>query len=295
MTGVQWRSRIDLELASAAYEAGWWRTDPDVAAAAAADDALRAHLDAGPPFVRTSDVYETSGWAARADLHRTLAAAQVATGSPEAPPSAFFTTGCMGAGKTRVLGPLANAYRAVLLGRTGPASRVAADEIRVALPEYADGLGSRVVETEAFTVTYGQVYPAARDARRDIIYDTIGRMLPTGEAGYEANLRELRAAGYRIHLLLVNTPFPLCVERAERRALNEDGRLVSLAAQQDVYDHPGRCLRRLVAEDALVDDWIMVDGSGQADAPPMQDGNGPWADRYQELLNHLAGSTTGLA
>lgn len=295
MTGAQWPSRVDLEQASAAYEAGWWRTDPGVAAAAAADDDLRAHLAAGPPLVRTSDVYESAGWTARADLHRTLAAAQIAPGSPEPHPSAFFTIGCMGAGKTRMLGPLANAYRAVVLGRTSQPSRVAADAVRVALPEYGHGLGSRVVEGEAFTITYGQVFPAARDSRRDIVYDTIGRMLPSGQAGFETNLRELRAAGFGIHVLLVNTPFAMCVERAEQRALHEDGRLVRLADQQAVYDHPGRCLRRLEAEPGLVDDWIMVDGSGPPDAPPMQDGNGAWASRYQDLLDQLSGSTSGPA
>jgi len=293
MTGPRWSSRSDLERASAAYERGWWRADPAVAAAAGADSRLRAHLDAGPPLVRTIDLYEPSNWAARADLHRALAAAQIADGSRETPPSAFFTIGCMGAGKTRILRPLVEAYRTVVLGRTGPPSRVAADEVRVALPEYADGLGSRVVEAEAFTITYGQVYPAARDARHDILYDTIGRILPTGEASFEPNLRELRDAGYRIHVLLVNTPFPVCVERAEQRALNEDGRLVHLAAQDDVYDQPGQCLERVVAENGLVDDWVAVDGSGPPDAPPMQDGDDPWVGRYQELLDHVAGSRSG--
>lgn len=295
MTGRTWPARTDLERETAAYQSQWWRADPAVTDAADGDSALAATLALDPPLVRTSDVYEPSGWARRKGLHDRLVARQLGRGPSPTDPAVFFTIGCMGAGKTTVLRPLVDTYRAAVLGRRPETlARVAADEIRVGLPEYADGLGSEVVAAEAMAVTYDRVYPAARDARLDIVYATIGRLLPSGEASFEANLLELRADGFRDHVLLVVTPFDVCVERAERRALAEDGRLVAIAAQEDVYDQPGQCLKRLLSTPGAVDEWFIVDGSGPPAAPPMLQGSDGWSGRYPEVLAHAARSAGGM-
>lgn len=289
MSARTWSSVAELEHHTAAYQRSWWHADPAVRDAADADLDLARLLASGPALLRTDDVYGPKGWAVRARLHDRLVAGQLGSGPPPPRPEAFFTIGCMGSGKTTVLRPLVDAYRAVVLGRAmGTLGRVAADEVRMALPEYADGLGSEVVAAEAFFLTYSKVFPAARASGLDVVFDTIGRKVPpAGEVSFRSSLDDLRAAGYTVHVLLVETPFDQCVSRARRRALTEDGRLVPLAAQQDVYDQPAQCLASLLA-DNVVDEWARIDGSGSAAAPPMIDASDGWAIRYPDLLAHNA-------
>lgn len=289
MTARTWSSVAELEHDTAVYQRSWWRGDPAVRDAADADPELARLLASGPALLRTDDVYGPAGWSARARLHDRLVAGQLGSGPPPPRPEAYFTIGCMGSGKTTVLRPLVDAYRAVVLGRApSTLARVAADEVRMALPEYQDGLGSEVVATEAFYVTYSKVFPAARDSGLDVVFDTIGRTMPPArEVSFRPSLDELRAAGYSVHVMLVETPFDQCVDRARRRALTEDGRLVPLAAQQDVYDQPAQCLASLLA-DGVVDEWARIEGSGSAAAPPMIAASDGWASRYPDLLAHNA-------
>jgi hypothetical protein len=222
----------------------------------------------------------------RAQLHARLIEAQLGRGATPDPPAAFFTIGGVGAGKTTVLRPLVHAYREVVHGRTrGSLSRVAADEVREALPEYADGLGSTVVHAEALMVTYGPVYDAARSAGHDLVFDTIGTAPRPGDRGFEDSLRELKTDGFEIHVLLVQTPLDLCLERAELRALTVNGRLVDPDFVRGVHDQPVQALERLRATPGLLDGWIIVDGSGPGSAPSMLEGSASWEDQFPHLLD----------
>ncbi len=295
MSRRTWSSLAQLQLETARYQHGWWSVDTQVADRANANAALAATLASRPPLVTTLDVYrELDGtWPARADLHARLAAAQLATGAASAPALAFFTIGCVGAGKTTVLRPLVHAYRSVVHGR-GPASlsRIAADEVRESLPEYADGLGSAVVQAEAFAITYGPLFHDARASQLDMVYDTIGTEARPGATGFADAIRQLKADGYQVHVLLVQTPLHLCLTRAEQRALTSDGRLVEPEFLHFVYEQPQRALERLRAEPGLLDGWVIVDGSGSATAPPMTDASDRWQKIYPQLLDALGPGTT---
>lgn len=291
VTGRTWGTPAELQLDTIRYQRTWWQRDPGVAKRAEQAPDLADLLAAGPMGVTTADVYRDNAgrWPARAALHDRLTVSQLGTGASPDPPTVFFTTGPIGAGKTRVLRPLVHAYRSVTVGRDASSlSRIAADEIRMALPEYEDGLGHLVVQAEAFAVTYGPLYAAARGARHDIVYDTIGTVPSGGVPTYEQSLREFKADGFVVHLLLVQTPLVVAMQRAERRALTEDGRLVPPQFQSDVYDQPRQAFERLRAELGLLDGWIVVDGSGPADAPPMIEGSGLWAARFPHVLDALA-------
>lgn len=286
--GRTWSTPAQLELETIQYQRKWWQADPDVAAEATKNPVLAALLATDPMALTTADVYrdDAGRWPSRSALHDRLVAAQLGAGVPPKPPTVFFTTGPIGAGKTRVLRPLVHAYRTVT-GGLDPSSlsRIAADEVRMALPEYEQGLGHLVVQAEAFAVTYGPVYSAARSARLDIVYDTIGTVPASGTPTYEPYLRELKADGFAIHLLLVQTPLLICMQRAEHRALTEDGRLVTPQFQADIFDQPRQVFERLRAELGLLDGWVLVDGSGPADSPPMIEGSDLWVKRYADILD----------
>lgn len=292
MTGPSRETRESLEAATLAYQRDWWRSDADAKARLADKPDLVTQLER-QRLVRTADIYlepASQAWAdCRRPMHDSLVAAQLGVGEAVEGPEAYFAIGCIGAGKSRVLRRLVDARRWLREERPSTLSRIAADEIRIALPEYARGLGSEVVAQECYDLTYDSVYPAARDARVDVVYETIGLFDREGQVGFAKNLRELRDAGFTIHVLLADAPLELCVQRAQRRALFEDGRLVSATVQQDMYEQPARALR-VIRDAGLVDEYAVIDTSGPAVHPPMLDGSAGWRDLYQAVLDVLGGS-----
>lgn len=274
----------ELQLETAAYEQRWWRQDARARQAVAERPGLAEAL-ARRALVRTVDVFRDGqgSWLSwRSELHTRLAAGMC--GQTRADPIAFFTIGCMGAGKTRVLRPLVEGARSVR-GRAGSTGRVAADEVRAALPEYAGGLGSVVVEPEVYEVTYDLVFPALLESRCDVVYDTIGLLGADGTVSFESQLHQLRDAGYRVEVLLAEAPVALCVERARQRALVE-GRMVKAAVQERQAGQPMRALATL-RDRGLVDDWVIVDSSGSADEPSMIDGSDAWTDQFEAVREAL--------
>lgn len=285
-----WTSPAELALQTERYGRHWWKADPAIDRRAAADPAVAALLASAPTIVTTADVYRDAAgaWHDRDRVHAERTAAQLGTGAPTGPPIAFFATGPVGGGKTSALRPLVDAFRA--LTRRGGAdslNRVAADEVREQLPEYAAGLGHAVVQDEAFAITYGPVYEAARTASLDLVCETIGRINRAGTIGYEQNLRQLKADGFVVHLLLVETPLPEALGRAEHRALTQDGRLVEEDFQAAVHGQPRLAFDRLRAVPGLLDEWVVVQGSGPPGQPPMTAGSVAWASRYAALLDAL--------
>jgi len=145
------------------------------------------------------------------------------------------------------------------------------------MPEYEGGLGSFVVQPEIFDITYAPLFTAALESGRDIVYDTIGRVdSVTGRVSFEPQLLELRDAGYEVHVVLGTAPLDLCIARAEQRALNENGRLVDMDTQVDVFHQPPKALRRL-RDLGLAHEWVVVDTSKSPDDPPIFDSSAGWA------------------
>lgn len=218
----------------------------------------------------------------RISVHEAVIAGQLGKGAPPPVPTAYFTIGCIGSGKTTIMRKFVSAHRRATSGATNESlTRVAADDVREALPGYGDGLGSRVVAPECFDVTYPGVYTAARDAGLDLVYDTIGR-LARDAVVLEPNLRELRDRGFKIHLLRAHAPLDVCVRRAEQRAL-ATGRLVDADEQALLYDEPIEVERRLRAEGVL-DGWLVIDTSAPDDHLPMLEASEEWHDVFPRLL-----------
>lgn len=270
----------DLEAAVARYQRTWWRLDVDASQRIAAQPGLEALLSTAS-LVTTSQVYRdptNDDWCpARLQLHDLLVDRCLGSGTPETDPRAYFTIGCMGVGKARVLRPLVDRHRLSTGRASASLARIAADEIREEMPEYASGLGTFVVQPEIFDITYGPLFDAALASHRDIVYDTIGRVdSVTGQVSFEPQLRELSDAGYEIHVLLGVAPLDVCVKRAEDRALNESGRIVDPHTQADQFDQPARALHR-VRDLGLAHHWAIVDTSKSPDDPPLDDAGGDWA------------------
>lgn len=282
-----WRSLDDLRVAVREYGTCWWQSDPHVLEAMGRDPGLDARL-AGLDPVRTVDVFRTNRvyTPERQLVHAGIAERQLGAGPKPATPTVYFTTGCMGAGKTKILRRFVE-QRHYLDAKGDPStlSQIAADEVRAVLPGYGHGdrlgLGSVVVHRECFDVTYGAVYRTVADAGYDIVYDTIGRIEDDGTASFEPQLRDLKDRGYRVELLRAEAPLELCVRRAEARAL-ETGRLVDANDQRDAYDGPAAVERRLRAEN-LLDGVLVVDTSSEGGTAPIIEATDEWRDRHAEL------------
>lgn len=257
-----------LRAATDRHRRNWWKADQEVEAFARADANLLERAEAGG--LSTTDVYYRGAdpylrsptlWTPqRQALHERLVRAQVGRGDASTQPLVYLTLGPMGAGKTSRLRPMVHTHRRGR-GLTEPASlsRLAADDVREALPEYADGLGNELVTPECFDVTYGPVFEAVLNAGHDIVFDTIGTLNAGGQVTAGEHLRRLRDAGYLIHVLLAEAPLPVCIERARARALCDNGRLINVEQHEITHQQPARVLRRLLEEPDLVREWVVVD------------------------------------
>ncbi len=286
-----WESREVLAAAVVDYQANWWRHDTDALAVlndAAAHPGLRGQILATSSLgqmVTTAAVYRPTHPGApddrpylpeRTDIHEGIvedcvpSAAVAGSGHP----SAYFTIGCPGAGKTSVLRDIVDQHRRRTApdGRPAPFSVLDADRVRQSLPEYADGLGAFVVEEECYFITYGEVFVRAVASRADMVYDTIGRLSSIRE-----NLGLLHAEGYEIHVLHARSAVDLCQERTERRALEVDGRLVNPAMLQRAADDAEQAIAALIGESFPLAGWAKIDTTEMA-VPTLIDGTSPWPE-----------------
>ena len=273
------------------YRRIWWQAVPSLAARVRADPTLLSRAQAGG--LTTLDAYSDGDlWAPdRQVVHAALITAQIGVGPRPDVPTAYFTIGAIGAGKTTALRPLVLAHRQLHgAGGASSLSRIAADEIREALPEFADGLGNDVVAQECYLVTYDGVFPVALESGQDVIYDTIGTLLPTGDPALVANLRRLRGAGYRVQVLLAEAPLPECVARAKQRALSANGRLISASQQTDMHGQAARTLEWLLAEPDLLDGWAVLDTYSEGLHGPILRGSDDWMDEHPALRGQLLGN-----
>lgn len=255
-----WSSLSQLKLAIVEYEANWWRTDPTVRELIAAGDITADELTARAT-IRThtsASVFRQpdGSWHPTRRVHQEgIVQSCLGAGPAATTPHAVFLTGCPGAGKTSCLGPIALRQLGV---DPDSVAVVAVDRVREALDGYGNGLGSLIVNTEAQLLTYDEVLPLAAQTGRHVLFDTIGRM-EGREASYRAGVETLRAAGYRISVLLASAPVDLCIQRTEARALMH-GRIVPPDFQRTVHPEPPMALQSLRDAD-LVDDWGILDTS----------------------------------
>lgn len=287
------RAAIDL------HRRSWWKDDPDVAAFVRADPDLLDRADDGAlstadVHYRGRDPYDRSPtlWTPqRQALHEQLAQAHVGLGDAPAQPLVYLTIGPMGAGKTSRLRPLVHAHRRSR-GLTDPASlsRVTADDVREALPEYAGGLGNEIVTPECFDVAYGPVFEAVLRAGHDVVFDTIGTLNAAGDVTAGQLLRRLRDTGYLIDVLLAHAPLAVCVDRARARALSDNGRLINVEQHEITHEQPARVLRRLLEEADLVREWAVLD-TYSADVPaPMLQASPLGREQYGGLADTPGGN-----
>lgn len=286
MSRPKWRSIGELQAAQSAYHHSWWLNDPAAQEQCDLRPGLREKLET-MGFVASVDVFklEDGSWcSSRMTVHEHLVGFQIGKGPRPEHPTAYFTIGAMASGKSSRLRPVVHLHRKYRDG-AGPSSlsRVDADEVRESLPEYHDGRGSLVVQQECFDVTYDLVYPAARDAKMDIVFDTIGRIIHPDIISFAESLRDLKANGYEIQVLLADAPLEVCVERAQRRALEEKGRLIEVELQKSMHGQPEACLHRLRAETGLLDGWVIFDTYSSERVPPIVDGSTEWLEWQQQV------------
>lgn len=189
-------------------------------------------------------------------------------------PTAYFTIGGPGTGKSTYLRSRVQDHRVQAVVAQGlrvlaPCSLIDADTVREILPEYGAGLGSLVVGEESYALTYGPLFDAALERGYDLIYDTIGRA-----GSFDAYLERLVAAGYRIHALHASAPPSTCQARADRRALEENGRTVDGDFIRRAVDDCALTLDALVAAGRL-DGWAKYDTTDLA-KPKFIDGTDDW-------------------
>lgn len=289
-----WANREELEAAVVAYQANWWRENQD--ALTVIDNrtdhpGLRAQIRAIASLgqmVTTSDVYRPNHPGApesrpylpqRVASHERVAASCVPAASElvrtdREHPSAYFTIGAPGSGKTSVLRSVVDRQRTQAAGGPAPDpySIIDADRVRQLLPEYADGLGAAVVQQECFDVTYGPVLDQALERRADIVFDTMGRLISIKES-----LELLHDQGFDIHVLHASSSFDQCCQRTEQRALHVDGRLVDPRLIGDAIEFADETMAALLNERFPLAGWARIDTTDM-DVPTLIEGTSPWSE-----------------
>lgn len=257
---------LQLKAKAARHARTWWQDDPGVAERCRQTPGLQAELElaSAAGLVTTGDVYEeTDGaWAA---VRRPVQYG-ASPGSPpfvdrgEVPRQAFLLAGAPGAGKTTVGGRMVEDYR-MRGGSDGfPLGVVSADHIRERLPEYANGLGSQVVQYEACFLAYEVVYPLLLESMADVVVDSIGRV---------EFLRDwadaLAGAGCQVHLIGVYCRPEIALERMRARARGTH-RLVPSETILETAEAARSAITSAQSDRWPLTSWVLIDNSRSQDA-----------------------------
>lgn len=160
---------------------------------------------------------------------------------------AVIVTGQPGAGKSTT--------RAGLAGMLGAVS-VDVDELRVGIPEFAEGKGSSL-STQAEATELGRVLlDEFLNQGQNILVELVGK----AEIDVANRANYLKAKGYSVSLANVNVSFDNSVRRYAKRTI-AGGRWVHAAFIRAVADKPAQLFPALVAEGSLAG-YIQVDANG---------------------------------
>ncbi|RQO45718.1 hypothetical protein DBV08_18875 [Rhodococcus sp. KBW08] len=271
-------SRLHLEMIR--YARSWWIDDENARSRWESDaelyDRLYGLVESGG-VIQTADVHRTAEkvWlyprpAMHAEIVGNLLQGCRPVDKNDRPP-AFLLFGGPGSGKSTSLRPLVS--RA---GMVAPMP-LDADDVRVALPEYAGGQGSEIVQEECSFVTYGELretFLSGTPNHAGVCIDVIG------DPQYSLDdWRALDQAGYRVYALVAECPIEQAVERIKRRAV-ESGRIVDIEFARNVGDRPRKALDALVlaheAGEIDLAGWGVFDSSNAQlrGAPTVIDGDG---------------------
>ncbi|MDO9378651.1 MAG: zeta toxin family protein [Nocardioidaceae bacterium] len=258
-------------LAVDVYASTWWDL---------ADEPQKSRLKSAPHLrsaldtmardgrrIPTSNVYQDAGhWIpVRELLQDTLIANELgeAGGSAEGSPNAcYFLLGLPGSGKTSVLREVARAHAAA--AGLALSNRVSdADQLRKALPEFASGLGSDILQEEVVSMTYGDSSrPRARSLEEGVMRTAHAGSLVmidvVGDPKYlPGSVTALAERGWTVFVLVTQCSADEAVIRATRRALS-DGRYTPLDLIWGSNLRPVRALNAALRTEA-VDGWALID------------------------------------
>jgi len=166
---------------------------------------------------------------------------------------AWFVTGLPASGKNAAISnPLMEKNGAMLID---------SDEIKSQLPEYAGGIGAAAVHEEA-TMIQTAVLERAVNAGDNIVMPRVGKSY----AGMENDITMLQKAGYSVHLVYVDVPDKMAIQRAVAR-FQKTGRLVSVEYIHSVNGHPRNTFNKLRAA-GIGDSFSAYDNSGPKGSTP---------------------------
>jgi predicted ABC-type ATPase len=257
------------------YGYSWVRQNLGAAAVLARDPELRAAVSAQVAAQRpvsTDVIYRCDDrWLPeRLDQHRKLierlmsrsASGEEQNGGPVVgSPQAVILLGLPGSGKSSQLQPIARE----LIRRTSdrPHDVVDADQVRASFPEYADGLGSEILQVETAYVAHDRLLEEAHRQRANIILDTVGDPDRTVK-----ELRYLIKAGWSVWCLGASVDLRIALSRARRRALR-DGRYVPLDYIKSVGERPVRAFDAVRLSPLPVTGHCLLDTSGSHGSVPV--------------------------
>jgi hypothetical protein len=287
------------------YGKHWWEHDPGVQDRRAEVSGLSERLakcrDEKDCVVSTQDVYKDtqgeSGWPEdwcnkrRSEQMRILGMLpqkDELRGQVPNPGLAYITLGLPGSGKTRALRKIAwNHYEEALeacdrgrrvRGVPPGAAVLDADEIRVLIKEYKDGVGSTVVQPETATLTHGPAKDSLLKPPKyislsgggysGILFDTVGDPRHTPK-----DVRLLVGLNFRVHVLLARVDFSVAERRIMRRCV-ENGRYVDPLYLLSRVGVPEQALGAVVHDGLPVEGWGVWDTSADDVAPLLVDGPG---------------------
>jgi len=224
---------------------------------------LRRAFVGGANVILTRRVYgEAAGWAReRVTLHQELVE-QLVRGATPGPPApgdpAYLTIGLPGSGKTRGLRPMALAHA----GRLESCPVSDADDVRTALPEYRDGLGSTALQGETEEITYGTAtYPPGGGLQDQVRYLSGAVVIDMVGGDYVADVvKEFAATGRAVYVLMTECSPDLCEDRVMRRAVEPGGRYVPLEVVRAKIGVPRAALEGALATGAVTG-WGVWDTS----------------------------------
>lgn len=256
------------------YAREWWKHNPMVHQALGVDPSLHQKLEdqSARGTVETADVYLVDDeWRfMRRQVHAQVCLSIDEINARNIERQVYIFFGMPGAGKTTCLWRMVRAHRARLGIENYFAAEISADNVREKLPEYENGLGSGVVQTEASHITYGVDYRAALDSGADMVIDSIGR------ARYvEQWVSDLSQIGCEVHVLGALCAVQTATERMRARALST-GRFLPSEIISDARDDVELTAQRIQAEDWPVASWSLVDTSANNVPPLVKWGTEPW-------------------